>query len=216
MTKDEAIDRLLAIIEGGADTDESIPAREYISSKLNSMREFAIQQEFRNLGIIQANNYMNYYPEYDADLQDDAAKDYVIYKCPTVIQIAEHMDGFGSIRSGSLDYTFRISKSPEMFDLMQQHQVMRVNGRKVDCYYDPASGNLYVYNKDVRDFVVRLIPRKPEDVPTWNEFKDEYPISNSAFEILEEAVKNGVFAFMLKVPLNKISNSQSDSKETGQ
>jgi hypothetical protein len=52
---------------------------------------------------------------------------------------------------------------------------------------------------------------RPEDVPTFNVDIDDYPFSAKGLEILEEAISKGTINYILRVPQDKVSNSNTDA-----
>jgi hypothetical protein len=51
----------------------------------------------------------------------------------------------------------------------------------------------------------------PTSVPQFSFDNDEYPITNDAMKRIEDLVRRGTILDSVRVPVNKISNSQEDS-----
>lgn len=210
MTQKEAIDRLLAISSGGITDSIVDPERGYLESKIDSLREMALINEFERTGIDNPSNYQPFYAEYDDDLQEDSNCEYTLFRVPPVLQFATHRNGFmnGMSESG---LSMIIHPTEEIFQAHIMHPVSKAI-KRVHAVYVPSTGLMKVYNKGMRSFKVNAIFKRPSDVPTWNRDKDDYPISNSAFEVLEELYKNGVLPIILRTMPQKSQNPDVQTK----
>jgi hypothetical protein len=206
----EAIDRLLAISAGGVSEAETTPDRGYLQSKIDSLREFAIINEFQRLGIDNPSNYQPFYAEYDKDLQDDSNCEYTLFRVPPVIQFSAHRNGFMNAMSDR-GLSIIIHPTEEVFQAHIMHPVSRIINR-VHAVYVPSTGIMKVYSKGIKSFKVNGIFKTPTEVPTWNQEIDDYPISNSAFEILEEAYRSGVLPIILRTLPNKPTSQDVQTK----
>ena len=59
--------------------------------------------------------------------------------------------------------------------------------------------------------MVEGIFEDPTSVPQFSFDHDEYPITNDAMKRIEDLVRRGTIVDSMRMPINKISNSQEDS-----
>jgi len=207
MRRDDIIDRLSTIAGGGLMTDETSPSQEFFLRNLHSMREVAIREEFRRDNVINESNYQSFFPVFDNNVNAGCNGMYK-FECPRVLRVNSVMSGFGYVGSESGNSPFLMYPSPDAFYNAQRHRVTRSKDQ-VSAYYDPSEGFIYA-NSPVKRFFVRMVAERPEDIYTFNVHLDDYPISMKAIEIMEEFIRNGSLGYILRIPGNKVSNSQSD------
>jgi hypothetical protein len=213
MKKDEILDRLVSYKGGGVATDETYPNRQYFDSRLHSLREFALREEYRRDRTISEQYYMNHWLFFDENVNNGeycGSKFYTFY-CPTVLRVAEHISGFGYVGSEDMMKPYELYTSPEKFSNAMRNRATRLNiKRNVVAYYENGYEEIRL-SAPVKKGLVRGIFMRPESVPTFNDKEDEYPISGKGLELLEEAITRGTISYLLRVPQDKLPNSQTDS-----
>jgi hypothetical protein len=211
--KDEILDRLVSYRGGGVATDETYPNRQYFASKLESMREFALREEFRRDNVISEVYYQNHYLVYDEDINECSEKcgaKFYAFEVPDVLRIDSRMGGFGYVGSRSMEIPYEFYPSIERFSTAMGNRISRKNIRRgVVAFYDNSEKVMYI-SAGVKNGLVRGIFRSPESIPTFNVDADDYPISGKGLEILEEAIRSGSLNIMLRQPQDKLPNSQTD------
>jgi len=70
---------------------------------------------------------------------------------------------------------------------------------------------LEVYDDKVKYILVEGIFGDPTSIPGFNLEEDDYPITMDAMKRIEDMVRTGTIRDVLRVPINKISNSAEDS-----
>jgi hypothetical protein len=214
MIKDAILDRLVSYKGGGVATDETYPNRQYYASKLESLREFALREEMRRDGVISPVYYVNHYLVFDESLNDCRPMcgiDFYAFSVPDVLQIDSRLSGFGYVGARTMDRPYEFYPTVERFSTAMGNRISRFNKQRgIVAVYDNSEQMLYL-SSGVKNGLIRGIFRTPERVPTFNVDKDDYPISGKGLEILEEAIRNGSLGYILRVPQDKLPNSQTDA-----
>ena len=83
--------------------------------------------------------------------------------------------------------------------------------KHVHFLYDATRGYLEIYDPKVKYPLVEGVFEDPTSVPQFSFDHDEYPITNDAMKRIEDLVRRGTILDSVRVPVNKISNSQDDS-----
>jgi hypothetical protein len=208
MKRSDILDRLAVYKGGGVSTDEAVPSYQYYLSRLHSMREFALREEFRRDGVINPANYQNHWLEYDEELNQDDCRFY-LFRCPRILQLTNRDSGFGYVGSEDGMSQYNLFTSPERFAVAQGHRFTKL-GNKISAAYDWEE-EMMKLNQPVKRGLVRAVFLRPEDVPTFNVDIDDYPFSAKGLEILEEAISKGTINYILRVPQDKVSNGNTDA-----
>lgn len=214
MIKDAILDRLVSYKGGGVATDETYPNRQYFASKLESMREFALREEIRRDNVLSPAYYTNHYLVFDSTINECrkvCGIDFYSFAVPDVLQVDSRLSGFGYIGARSMDRPYEFYNSIERFSVAMGNRISRFNrNRGIVAVYDNSEGMMYI-SSGVKNGLIRGIYRHPEQVPTFNVDVDDYPISGKGIEIMEEAIRNGSLGYIMRVPQDKLPNSQTDS-----
>jgi hypothetical protein len=83
--------------------------------------------------------------------------------------------------------------------------------KRVHFLYDSTREYLEIHDQKVKYPLVEGIFEDPTSVPQFSFDNDEYPITNDAMKRIEDLVRRGTILDSVRVPVNKISNSQDDS-----
>lgn len=212
MLRQEAVELLSTVTEGGIVTDENREDMQFLAVLLDMGRQVAITQTQRGArkGRLNSVCYQKHWPEYESVIQDNDC--YVKFKCPPVVNITEAMDGFsfvGPVKSKGAN-GFRKANSRAALGNMNQNRYSKLSSRKTDYLYDADQGAIEVYDPQVRHILVEAVFQRPTDIPTYNPLKDRYPLSDELIGNVFDLISNGVLSRYVEIPSNKISNSQQD------
>lgn len=212
MTTRECIEFISLTDGGGRLTDENRADPNIMQSILDTGRGVAITQRYAKHGDVHPNFKQVFFPEYDADLQEDDC--YTLFKCPRAVEISDVMDGYILLGPKSeLSKEFTRIRSRSHLSRMRAHRVSRLLLEKdVHWMPDPGSGLIYVFRKDIKKVKMEIVAEHPTEIPGFSLEKDDYPITMDALKKVEEMVRQGTIFSYLKYPLNKTSNSMDDTQ----
>jgi hypothetical protein len=207
----ELVEILIAADTGGIFNDETRLNSQLGINILDSGRSFVLAERHAKVGRVHPNYIQAYYPEYDADLQIDDC--FTLFKIPRIVAINLVEDGLQYVGSITGDDNFHRVLSRAQLSSKKKHRMHRLYmDKNISYLYDPAFGHLEVYRKGQRHIRVDGIFESPTSVYGFNLDHDDYPIPVSDFKRVEELVRNGTIASIIRVPANNVSNSQDDKQ----
>lgn len=209
MTLIEGIEEVIRTPSGGIITDEGKLDEDHIEGLIHSVRATAIKENWLNprtkgrinpLWLQQCNLVFN------KDLQEDEC--FVKFACPSTISLDKKHDGMFYIGTidGNCAYT-KVNSRAELSDLLNH----RITKDKVYALY--SDGYLEIWNsplcEEVRfDGIINI----PTEVPTYNKWKDIYPITSDLWVMMKDILFKTETQKVIVVPSDKISDSQ-ESRE---
>lgn len=206
----ECIEMIQMADEGGLFTDESRYDVGTMLNVLNAARGFAIAELYKNNDRVHPNFLQRMYPEYDEKIQQSDC--YNLFEIPHTVAINDRIDGLmyvGSIRGNEAFWKMRTRMQMHS---RRNHRIHRLAEKKnVHFLYDTTRGYLEVYDPKVKYILVEGIFEDPTSVPGFSFDHDEYPITMDAMKRIEDQVRRGTILDSMRVPMNKVSNSQDDS-----
>ncbi len=207
----QLVELLIAVDTGGVFTDEARLQPELGISVLDAGRAFVLAEQHKKVGRVHPDYLQYYYPEYKEDYQLDDC--YTLFEMPRVLSVNYIEDGIQYVGSITGDDNFTRIRNRAQLSSRKKHRMHALWMNKHTSYlYDPTFGNLEVYKKGQRHIRVEAIFEQPTKVEGFNVEEDEYPIPLDHFKRVEELVRSGTIAHIVKVPANTVSNSQDDKQ----
>ena len=102
---------------------------------------------------------------------------------------------------------FEIPRTVEINDKMDG--LMYVGSIKGDEAFWKVRTRMQLSSR--RNHRIHKLAQDPTSVPQFSFDHDEYPITNDAMKRIEDLVRRGTIVDSMRMPINKISNSQEDS-----
>ena len=206
----ECIELIQLADEGGIFTDESRFDRGTMLTVLNAARAFAITEMYSKNTRVHPNFIQRIYPEYKEALQQDDC--YNLFEIPRTVAINDKMDGLmyvGSIKGNEAYWKVRTRMQLNSRRNQRVHKLAM--NKHVHYLYDATRGYLEIYDDKVKYPLVEGIFEDPTSVPQFSLEHDEYPITSDVMKRIEDLVRRGTILDSVRIPVNKISNSQEDS-----
>lgn len=200
------IEEIIATPSGGIITDEVKLDNPYIESLVHEYRAKALVDMWANRRVKRINPLwlQQCVLEYSKDLQEDEC--FVKFVCPATIRLDNKTDGMlyvGTIE-GNCPYD-KVSTRAELSDILN-HRITKNN--VVSLYSD---GLIEIWNNPLCESVrIDGIFNVPTEVPTYNKWKDPYPISPD----LLVTMKNMLFQIETSKTIVVHSDKISDSTDT--
>jgi hypothetical protein len=208
MTLQGYIDIFQRIPSGGVFTDENRFDVRFVETAVHRFRALAIfnyWQKFRRVNPVWTQQHT---PTFKKDLQEDNCK--VIFECPPPISLGTLMDGFLYIGTVDGNCAYRKVVNRSQMANINVHRNMKPTLNQVDVLY--SDGMLECYgNTDMQEIRVDGLFMDPTQVPTFNKFKDEYPVSLDIFE----AMKVLAFETEQKIIIARPIDVKPDSQDSG-
>lgn len=188
MTERQVIERSQRLPFGGVISDENRLDSDYILNLINAARAQLGKDMFAKNSRLNPQWYQQYWPEYNADLQDDNIV--VRFYCPEVFTLGPNDDGFRYI--GTLDCTTAFSRIKNRGELatMNWHKIMKtLLGVQTGVLYNGSAQQLEVYgNPELEEMLVEALFSNPREVPTYNNMIDNYPLPDDLLPMLDQYV----------------------------
>ena len=208
-TKD-CIELIQLADEGGVFTDESRYDIGTMTAVLNAARGFAIAEMYNKNNRIHPNFLQRVYPKYEKNLQQDDC--YVMFEVPKTVEINNQIDGLMYVGTIDGKNSYWKVRTRMQANSRRNHRIHNIAMEKnVHFLYDTTRGYLEVYDNKVKYILVEGIFSDPTTIPGFNIEEDDYPITMNAMKRVEDMVRQGTIRDVLRVPINKISNSAEDS-----
>ena len=196
--------------EGGVFTDESRYDIGTMTAVLNAARGYAITELHKQNNRIHPSFLQRVYPQYKKDLQQDDC--YTLFEVPKTIGINNQIDGLMYVGTIDGKNSFWKIRTRMQANSRRNHRIHNIAMEKhVHFLYDNTRGYLEVYDDKVKYILVEGIFGDPTSIPGFNLEEDDYPITMDAMKRIEDMVRTGTIRDVLRVPINKISNSAEDS-----
>jgi len=208
-TKD-CIELIQLADEGGVFTDESRYDLGTMTAVLNAARGFAITELHKQNNRIHPSFLQRVYPEYKKELQQDDC--YTLFEVPKTVGINNQIDGLMYVGTIDGKNSFWKIRTRMQANSRRNHRIHSIAMDKhVHFLYDNTRGYLEVYDDKVKYILVEGIFGDPTSIPGFNLEEDDYPITMDAMKRIEDMVRTGTIRDVVRVPINKISNSAEDS-----
>jgi len=208
-TKD-CIELIQLADEGGVFTDESRYDIGTMTAVLNAARGFAITELHKQNNRIHPSFLQRVYPQYKKELQQDDC--YTLFEVPKTVGINNQIDGLMYVGTIDGKNSFWKIRTRMQANSRRNHRIHKIAMAKhVHFLYDNTRGYLEVYDDKVKYILVEGIFGDPTSIPGFNLEEDDYPITMDAMKRIEDMVRTGTIRDVLRVPINKISNSAEDS-----
>lgn len=195
-------------IDAGIITDEDRIDHDFIESLVHQYRAEAIIMVYNNdrYKRINASWTQQFIAEYDKTIQDDIST--VKFKVPPVISLDKFRDGHLYI--GTIDGNCPYRKVVGRAELtMAQHRHLKNNGA---TRVFASDGFIEEYgNPDLRDLRTDSIFQNPTDVPTYNKFTDEYPVSPEVVALLKELIWTKETSLIKQQFTDSVSSSKDET-----
>jgi len=206
----ECIELIQLADEGGVFTDESRYDIGTMIAVLNAARGFAITELHKQNNRIHPSFLQRVYPEYKKELQQDDC--YTLFEVPKTVGINNQIDGLMYVGTIDGKNSFWKIRTRMQANSRRNHRIHSIAMDKhVHFLYDNTRGYLEVYDDKVKYILVEGIFGDPTSIPGFNLEEDDYPITMDAMKRIEDMVRTGTIRDVLRVPINKISNSAEDS-----
>jgi hypothetical protein len=177
MKLSDIVDSIQRNVSGGKTTQGDILDPKYIKKNIDTFRAEIIARNFKRNGMINPVCYQKYYLTYNKDLQVSSYNN-LLFPCPPVIQLGPE-DGFRFV--GSIDCSqqwIRVINRGQLSNLNANEFTRISNTDDIYYLYDGPRRLFEVYNDaDVRTGLVEAIFANPLEVPTYNEWNDDYPLN---------------------------------------
>ena len=208
-TKD-CIELIQLADEGGVFTDESRYDLGTMTAVLNAARGFAITELHKKNNRIHPSFLQRVYPQYKKELQQDDC--YTLFELPKTVGINDQIDGLMYVGTIDGKNSFWKIRTRMQANSRRNHRIHSIAMEKhVHFLYDNTRGYLEVYDDKVKYILVEGIFGDPTSIPGFNLEEDDYPITMDAMKRIEDMVRTGTIRDVLRVPINKISNSAEDA-----
>lgn len=208
-TKD-CIELIQLADEGGVFTDESRYDIGTMTAVLNAARGFAITELHKQNNRIHPSFLQRVYPQYKKELQQDDC--YTLFEVPKTVGINNQIDGLMYVGTIDGKNSFWKIRTRMQGNSRRNHRIHKIAMEKhVHFLYDNTRGYLEVYDDKVKYILVEGIFVDPTSIPGFNLEEDDYPITMDAMKRIEDMVRTGTIRDVLRVPINKISNSAEDT-----
>lgn len=196
--------------EGGVFTDESRYDIGTMTAVLNAARGYAITELHKQNNRIHPSFLQRVYPQYKKELQQDDC--YTLFEVPKTVGINNQIDGLMYVGTIDGKNSFWKIRTRMQANSRRNHRIHNIAMEKhVHFLYDNTRGYLEVYDDKVKYILVEGIFGDPTSIPGFNLEEDDYPITMDAMKRIEDMVRTGTIRDVLRVPINKISNSAEDS-----
>lgn len=196
--------------EGGVFTDESRYDIGTMTAVLNAARGYAITELHKQNNRIHPSFLQRVYPQYKKELQQDDC--YTLFEVPKTVGINNQIDGLMYVGTIDGKNSFWKIRTRMQANSRRNHRIHSIAMEKhVHFLYDNTRGYLEVYDDKVKYILVEGIFGDPTSIPGFNLEEDDYPITMDAMKRIEDMVRTGTIRDVLRVPINKISNSAEDA-----
>lgn len=187
----QIVDSLQRNVSGGKTDMSNRFDKGYVKKMIHNFRAKKIEADFMKTGYLNPQVYQKFYLKYDPNIQANAfGGNFVLFNLPNVIQLGEE-DGIRYIGSISCSDAWIRLRSRGMMANFNNNKFTKISNRKESIFalYDGAHSTLEVYNNmSITEGVVEGVFANPQDVPTWNEDKDPYPLNADAIAELETMI----------------------------
>lgn len=191
-------------------TDESRYDIGTMTAVLNAARGYAITELHKQNNRIHPSFLQRVYPQYKKELQQDDC--YTLFEVPKTVGINNQIDGLMYVGTIDGKNSFWKIRTRMQANSRRNHRIHNIAMEKhVHFLYDNTRGYLEVYDDKVKYILVEGIFGDPTSIPGFNLEEDDYPITMDAMKRIEDMVRTGTIRDVLRVPINKISNSAEDS-----
>ena len=208
-TKD-CIELIQLADEGGVFTDESRYDIGTMTAVLNAARGFAIAEMHKQNNRIHPSFLQRVYPKYEKELQQDDC--YTLFEVPKTIGVNNQIDGLMYVGTIDGKNSFWKIRTRMQANSRRNHRIHSIAmDKQVHFLYDNTRGYLEVYDDKVKYILVEGIFGDPTSIPGFNLEEDDYPITMDAMKRVEDMVRTGTIRDVIRVPINKISNSAEDA-----
>jgi len=191
--------QIIKEVQGGVHTVESKFSVEYIYSLIHSYRASLIRAQFSRSKRIHPLWTQQFFPEFDADLQDDDCVRK--FQVPASIIMNEQTNGYLYIGDVTGNCAYKQLNSRAELSTYNQH---RVSNKGVRIIY--SDGVLEVYgNTDISAIRVDGVFADPTQIPTFNADIDNYPLDDDTI--------NQMKAMIVKSELGMEAQTPADFKQ---
>lgn len=204
-TLEQIAQSCISSVQGGNFTDESNIYSDKYKERIHEVRANTFRDKYMQNRFIHPDWIQRFYPEYDEYMQDD--KCVTAFKCPGFIDLGSR-DGLIYVGSDDEPKAFNRVNNIGELATVKSHQIYS-RSRIVALV---ENGMIYLYaNRHVKNPVVVGVFARPTDIPTFNQFKDNYPVDPQSCMIIEDLIVQRQLMSEIRTPNDGVSDSNTPS-----
>jgi hypothetical protein len=196
MLQTEIVQQYIMLFDGGLVTDESILENPFLADRIDTHRLMAMRVVFGQTKHVHPMWIQTYKPVFSEVLQEDE-NCFVKFNCPVVVTFSDLVTGLQYIGPYSGMCSLRTLR--HRGDLVSHLRNPAVKKRKV-ILFTPPFCELHGQGDITEELRIEAVFEKPSQVPTFNRYKSDYPITEDLLPLMFDLWKKDIQAMKGVIP----------------